>query len=51
MFIQTERRRTRRPSSSCPASAVMAGGTAEFTDAEAAGRASPLASRLFGVEG
>ena len=29
----------------------MAGGTAEFTNQEAAGRASPLASRLFGVEG
>ncbi len=51
MFIETEQTPNPATLKFLPGKAVMAGGTAEFTDPEAAGRASPLASRLFGVEG
>jgi Fe-S cluster biogenesis protein NfuA len=51
MFIETEQTPNPATLKFLPGKPVMAGGTAEFTDPEAAGRASPLASRLFGVEG
>ena len=51
MFIQTEQTPNPATLKFLPGKPVMAGGMAEFTDPEAAGRASPLASRLFGVEG
>jgi Fe-S cluster biogenesis protein NfuA len=51
MFIETEQTPNPATLKFLPGKPVMAGGTAEFTDPEAASRASPLASRLFGVEG
>jgi Fe-S cluster biogenesis protein NfuA len=51
MFIQTEQ--TPNPASLkfLPGCEVMVSGTAEFKEAQAAGAASPLAARLFGLAG
>lgn len=51
MFIQTEQTPNPATLKFLPGKDVMSHGVAEFTDAEAARRASPLASRLFQVEG
>jgi len=50
MFIETETTPNPATLKFLPGRAVMAQGTANFTDAEAATR-SPLATRLFGLEG
>jgi Fe-S cluster biogenesis protein NfuA len=47
MFIQTEQTPNPATLKFLPGRTVMASGTANFTDAEAAGRMSPLAERLF----
>ena len=49
MFIETETTPNPATLKFLPGRAVMAGGTANFTSAEAAGR-SPLAQRLFEIE-
>jgi Fe-S cluster biogenesis protein NfuA len=49
MFIQTEQTPNPATLKFLPGRTVMASGTANFTDAEAAGRMSPLAERLFAL--
>ena len=51
MFIQTEQTPNPATLKFLPGQDVMAEGVAEFTDAEAARQASPLAERLFQVDG
>lgn len=51
MFIQTEQTPNPATLKFLPGKDVMSHGVAEFTDADAARRGSPLASRLFQVEG
>lgn len=51
MFIQTEQTPNPATLKFLPGQDVMAEGVAEFTDPERARRLSPLAARLFGVEG
>ena len=51
MFIQTEQTPNPATLKFLPGKPVMASGSAELTDAEAARRLSPLATRLFEVEG
>src|SRR6202007_1918922 len=49
MFIQTEQTPNPATLKFLPGRMVMASGTANFTDAEVAARASPLAERLFAL--
>ncbi|HEY7989997.1 MAG TPA: NifU family protein [Stellaceae bacterium] len=51
MFIQTETTPNPATLKFIPGRAVMGEGTAQFTTAEAAAERSPLAQRLFGVDG
>ena len=51
MFIETEQTPNPATLKFIPGKPVLPGGTAEFTDAETAGRISPLAARLFAVDG
>ena len=51
MFIQTEQTPNPATLKFLPGREVMANGSAEFTDPEDAGRLSPLAARLFAVDG
>lgn len=51
MFIQTEQTPNPATLKFLPGRAVMAAGSAEFTDPDEAGRVSPLAARVFGVDG
>jgi Fe-S cluster biogenesis protein NfuA len=51
MFIQTEQTPNPATLKFLPGRQVMPAGTAEFTDPERAERLSPLAARLFSVEG
>jgi len=51
MFIQTETTPNPATLKFIPGRAVMAEGTAQFANAEAAAECSPLAQRLFGVPG
>ena len=51
MFIQTEQTPNPATLKFLPGEPVMVDGVAEFTDAGEAGRLSPLASRVFEVEG
>jgi Fe-S cluster biogenesis protein NfuA len=51
MFIQTEQTPNPATLKFLPGRQVMSAGTAEFTDPERAERLSPLAARLFAVEG
>ncbi|MDX6749252.1 NifU family protein [Geminicoccaceae bacterium 1502E] len=51
MFIQTEQTPNPATLKFLPGREVMAEGVAEFRDAEEAGQASPLAERIFAVDG
>ena len=51
MFIQTEATPNPATLKFLPGREVMASGTADFRDADAAAEASPLAARLFGISG
>lgn len=51
MFIQTEQTPNPATLKFLPGKEVMADGVAEFTQPEEAARLSPLAARLFGVDG
>ena len=51
MFIQTETTPNPATLKFLPGKVVMDRGTADFRDADDADRASPLAGRLFGIEG
>ncbi len=51
MFIQTEQTPNPATLKFIPGKLVMGAGSAEITDAETARRLSPLAARLFGIEG
>ena len=51
MFIQTEQTPNPATLKFLPGREVMANGTAEFTDADDARRLSPLAARVFDVDG
>ena len=51
MFIQTEQTPNPATLKFLPGQTVLEEGTADFTDAETAGARSPLAARLFDVEG
>jgi hypothetical protein len=51
MFIQTETTPNPATLKFLPGREVLTEGTADFRDAAAAGEASPLAGRLFGVPG
>ena len=51
MFIQTETTPNPATLKFLPGQEVLGKGTRDFRDRDAAGKASPLAARLFGVEG
>ena len=51
MFIQTEATPNPATLKFLPGKEVLAEGTADFRDAEAAAQASPLAGKLFSIQG